>query len=441
MTQLSIPVSPIQVTGSKPQSCDVVVVGGGIIGVTAAMSLAEKGLRVVLCEKGVIAGEQSSRNWGWVRQMGRDGAEMPLTVRSLGLWKEMDARIGAETGFRETGIVYAAYRDRDMASWETWSADAATNAVACHRYDGEAAARFVPGTARPLKGVLHTPGDGRAEPFYAVPRMAEYAATLGVTVLESCAARSVETEAGAVSGVVTEQGPIACRAVVVAGGMWSRKFLGNLDIDFPQLRVIASVAQVTGVDSPSEMPTGAGDWAYRKRLDGDFTVAWRNASVAPVLPDNFRLLADYLPTLMTSYSELRLRPSAEFFAELFARRHWSSDQATAFEAARTLDPAPYRSFNRKGLANLVRDVPRFATGRVVREWAGAMDATPDGVPVIDRIAGHPGLFVASGFSGHGFGIGPGAGELIADLVANDTPKVDPAPFRFSRLRAKFAEAA
>jgi glycine/D-amino acid oxidase-like deaminating enzyme len=71
--------------------------------------------------------------------------------------------------------------------------------------------------------------------------------------------------------------------------------------------------------------------------------------------------------------------------------------------------------------------------QVAESWAGLIDVTPDAVPVIGEVAGIPGFFLATGFSGHGFGVGPGAGQLVADLVAGDTPIVDPTPFRFSRF--------
>ena len=90
-----------------PAQAEVVVVGGGIAGVATALELAERGRRVVLCEKGVIAGEQSGRNWGWCRSMGRDPRELPLMLASLELWRGVDTRIGAETGFRQTGTLYS----------------------------------------------------------------------------------------------------------------------------------------------------------------------------------------------------------------------------------------------------------------------------------------------------------------------------------------------
>ncbi len=115
------------------------------------------------------------------------------------------------------------------------------------------------------------------------------------------------------------------------------------------------------------------------------------------------------------------------------RRSWSLDQATPFEAVRVLDPAPREGVLAEARAALSRAFPAFAAMQVAQSWGGLMDVTPDAVPVIDRVAALPGFFLATGFSGHGFGIGPGAGRLIADLVAGDAPVVDPAPFRFSRF--------
>jgi len=92
-------VDPVETDAVQPKRADVVVIGGGIIGVSTAFALAQKGISVVLCEKGHIAGEQSSRNWGWVRKTGRDEREIPLIAEALRLWEGMDKAVGAETGF------------------------------------------------------------------------------------------------------------------------------------------------------------------------------------------------------------------------------------------------------------------------------------------------------------------------------------------------------
>lgn len=96
-----MPISVDPVTSdSLPDAADVVIIGGGIIGVSTALFLAERGVRTVLCEKGVIAGEQSGRNWGWCRTMGRDPRELPLAMKSLELWRGIDRLIGRCDGFQ-----------------------------------------------------------------------------------------------------------------------------------------------------------------------------------------------------------------------------------------------------------------------------------------------------------------------------------------------------
>ena len=117
-------VDPVLTTSELPAEADVVVIGGGIIGASTALCLAERGVSVALCEKGTIAGEQSSRNWGWCRKMGRDLAEVPLAVECLRLWEGMNARTHAETGFRQTGIVYLCETAKEAARHEAWLAQA-----------------------------------------------------------------------------------------------------------------------------------------------------------------------------------------------------------------------------------------------------------------------------------------------------------------------------
>ena len=103
-----------------PASSSVVVIGGGIVGTFAALTLAAKGIPVVLCEKGYIACEQSSRNWGWCRQAGRDVREMPLIVQSLQLWRDMNRLTDSDTGFRECGVLYVGEDESDEVRFAAW---------------------------------------------------------------------------------------------------------------------------------------------------------------------------------------------------------------------------------------------------------------------------------------------------------------------------------
>ena len=127
------------------------------------------------------------------------------------------------------------------------------------------------------------------------------------------------------------------------------------------------------------------------------------------------------------------RIGRRFVEEWRTPRRWRLDAASPFEKVRVLDPAPSDATLDKAAANIAAVFPAFKGVPIAERWAGLIDVTPDAVPVIAPVAALPGFFVATGFSGHGFGIGPGAGRLMADLVAGDTPLVDPAPFRFERF--------
>ena len=426
-------VDPVATSSELPAETEVVIVGGGIVGASTALFLAERGVPVVLCEKGRIAGEQSSRNWGWCRKMGRDLAEVPLAVESLRLWEGLNARVGGETGFRQTGIVYLCESEKEAAKHEAWLSQARAFQIDSRLIGPEEIDRLLPGSARRWPAALYTPSDGCAEPDKATSAIANAAIRAGAVILDNCAVRGIETTGGAVSGVVTEKGPVRCRRVVVAAGAWSRLFCGNLGVELPQLKLLASVMRSGPVQGAPERAAGADDFAFRKRLDGGYTIARRNANVAHVTPDSFRLFFDFLPAVVSQWHELRLRVGKSFIEEWRVPRRWALDAATPFETVRTLDPAPTQSILAEAERNLVRGFPAFGGMKVEERWAGLIDATPDGVPVISEVPSFPGLFIASGFSGHGFGIGPGAGHLMADLVMGAPPLADPSPYRFERF--------
>src|ERR1700742_3367042 len=114
------PLDPVAGDPDQPASTQVVVIGGGIVGVCTALYLARKGIPVVLCEKGVVGGEQSSRNWGWCRKMGRDVAEIPLAIESLRLWERLAERTGVDVGFRKNGILYLCENENHVARRQKW---------------------------------------------------------------------------------------------------------------------------------------------------------------------------------------------------------------------------------------------------------------------------------------------------------------------------------
>ncbi len=417
-----------------PARADVVVIGAGIAGIMTALELAERGLSVVVLEKGEVAAEQSSRNWGWCRQMGRDPREIPLILESMKLWRGMNERVNAETGFRTCGIAYVADSEKEMSKHEQWLKNhAIAHGIASQLINSDEVAQLLPGSTVKWAGALYTPSDGRAEPFIAVPAMARALQRLGGKIFTNWAARGLETSAGAVSAVVTERGSIQCDSVVLAGGYWSRRFLHNMGVSFPQLGVLGSVMRTAPIDAGLATTFCAGKFTAGKRLDGGYTVTHNFVSVADIVPDSFRLLFDFLPVFMLDWRGLRLRLGKRFIMEAQLARRWNLDSVSPFEQVRILDPEPAHWILDEAAAEIKTAFPAFQTMQIAEKWGGMIDATPDAVPVISPIVQKPGLFMASGFSGHGFGLGPGAGKLMAQIVTGEKPCVDPHPFRFARF--------
>ena len=416
-----------------PREADVVVIGGGIIGASTAWTLARRGLSVALCEKGRIAGEQSSRNWGFCRQQGRDPREIPLIIESLRIWRTIEKEIEAPVGFKQAGCLYLAKTDKQMQGYEDWLEHAKPYQLDSRMINPSEIEKLMPGSTIPWKAALYTASDGRAEPSKAAPAIAQAARRAGASIFTACAARGFETSNGRVSAVVTEKGTIKTGTAVLAGGAWSRLFCGNQGLSLPQLKVLSSVMRTAPMDEITDNAIWAPGFAYRRRADGGYNIAHGSTINVDIVPDSFKLLPHFLPVMWRQDKELRIRLGRRFWTELTMAKRWRFDEKTPFEDMRVLDPDPRGRVLDKAFANLKRAMPAFEKAEIAERWAGLIDVTPDEVPVISTLDDIPGLVIATGFSGHGFGIGPGAGRLAADLASGTGPIVDPAPFRFDRF--------
>lgn len=417
-----------------PDRVDVVVIGGGIIGVAAAYFLTKKGCSVALVEKGRIAGEQSSRNWGWCRTQNRDRREIPLSRLSMAVWDLLSKEIGADVGFRRTGLIYVTKSEQELATWSKWIEMAREHQFHSKILSPAEARALTPGNEQDWIGGVHSPTDGRAEPTMAAPALAAAAQALGVTIHQNCAVRGLDTAGGKVAGVVTERGRIASDAVLCAGGAWASMFCRRHDIDLPQAGIRSTVFATT--PGPEVTPGGlvTPEFTISRRLDGSYIVAAQNRGQLEVTPQGVRYARQFWPTFKTRRKSLRIGVGRSLMAgpEAIAGK-WSLDALTPFERHRVYAPQPDRRVAAPALAKLKSAYPALSGVGVGGMWAGWIDLTPDSVPVISPVERLPGFFLATGFSGHGFGIGPGAGQLAADLVAGDAPSVDPTPFRYARL--------
>ncbi|MYZ45404.1 NAD(P)/FAD-dependent oxidoreductase [Schauerella aestuarii] len=419
-------------TVALPERVDVAIVGAGIIGMSTAWALARRGLRVAVFEKGTIAGEQSSRNWGWIRTVGRDHAELPLSLHANGLWREIQQ--AENVGYRQTGLAYLAASEAEMARHAVWLERAQALGVTA-RLIGAADLPEILSQPSPRAwaGALYSADDGVAEPTLATHAIARLAQAATCQIFERCAVRGLDQAGGKVAGVITEAGRVAADAVVLAGGAWSRLFCGNSGVSFPQLKVHASVLRTAPLETGLDLAINGGDFTCRKRLDGGYSVSQLGASYADLTPDSIRLMRQFLPAWLAERKYLKLRFGKRFFEELALPRRFPLDRETPFERQRTLDPAPTMKTIDVALAKLKQAFPAFDAATVAKAWAGFIDVTPDAIPVISGVDHVPGFFLASGFSGHGFGIGPAAGALMADLVQGHPPLVDPHPYRLARF--------
>ncbi|MFN3616110.1 MAG: NAD(P)/FAD-dependent oxidoreductase [Rubrimonas sp.] len=427
-------------TPAPPRETEVVVIGGGIVGVSAALFLAEWGVPCVVVEKGRVGAEQSGRNWGWIRKQGRDLRELPLMIESARQWARIVPLLDRDVGFRRAGTTYLAETDAQMAEREAWVRAAQPFQLDSRVLSAAETDALLGRDDRRFRGCIHTPSDCTAEPGLASPAVGRLAAATGATVVEGCAARGLVMRAGRVAGVVTERGEIACRAVILAGGAWSRTFLENLGAPLAQLAIRSSALR-TG-PAPEIHPGGLGapGASLRRRPDGGYTVARSGAAEFRLIPAAFAHLPAFLPVIRSQWRIMKIRAGADFFGPL-GRRRWADDQVTPFERHRVLDPAPDMALLNDVLAAARALHPRLGDIRIEQAWAGMIDVTPDELPVIDHLPQRPGLVLATGLSGHGFGLGPGAGLLAAQLATGRAPAADPAPFAYARLHPRAAAIA
>lgn len=415
-----------------PAAVDVAIIGGGIIGCATAYFLARSGVSVAVFEKGRIGGEQSGRNWGWVRQQCRSPVELPLMMQSLRLWKELPAQLGEDLGFHQGGTLYLAENETELAALAEWLAIARKHGLDTRIIAGQELKAEIAAGDR-WKGALHTPSDGRAEPSRATRAIARGAKAAGAVIASRTAVRGIESAAGRVAGVVTEHGRVAAGAVVCAAGAWTRLFCGSLGIRVPQLSVLNSVART----APAPKLLAGQAWspaiAIRRRADGGYTVAHGHASIHSIVPASFRESLKYLPAFRASRDSVRFTVGSAFFRALATPSRWPLDRESPFERERVLAPKPEVRVLREMRVGLERWLPELAACPFVETWGGMIEASPDILPIISPVEAPGGFFVATGFSGHGFGIGPGAGKLIAGMVSGTADPAALAGFRLGRF--------
>jgi glycine/D-amino acid oxidase-like deaminating enzyme len=423
---------------SIPTSADVVIIGGGIVGVSTAWFLAKQGINVVLCEKGHIAGEQSGRNWGWIRQQKRDAREMPMIIESLKIWRTLADEIGEDVGYMQTGCLYVAKNNDELEQYAKWLCTAEEYGLDTRIISEKEIAQHAPGATINWKGGMYTASDGCAEPHKAAPAIARAATRNGATILTACAVRGLEIETGRVSAVVTEHGTIKTSIVLCAAGAWSSIFCRSLGISLPQLKLRGTVIRTAPTENVLNGSLLTDQTGIRRRQDGGYTVAsWRLDH--SITPSTLRHAFKSLPALRQEYTGanpfafLNLSIGCDFINEWRAPKQWRLDTESFFEKTRVLNPDPNPQAVRDIRMVLDTMFPQLIDAEIVEVWAGIVETTPDVIPIMEESKTIPGFHIATGFSGHGFGIGPGAGKAIAGMLTSTYTGIDLSEFRLSRF--------
>jgi glycine/D-amino acid oxidase-like deaminating enzyme len=245
--------------------------------------------------------------------------------------------------------------------------------------------------------------------------------------------RGIEQAAGRVERVITEHGVIAAPVAVCSAGAWSSLFCRPLGITVPQLRVKGTVARTAPAPKVWDGAAFSPHVAIRRRRDGGYTVAHGLTLEHALGPSTFRFAWQFLPALRQESGAIRLRLGREFFDELATPRRWPMDRTSPFERQRVLAPAPSPRILGEIRNGLLRYFPEIAAVPFAETWAGMIEASPDVLPIISPVEGIAGFFIATGFSGHGFGIGPAAGRLVADMVTGAARESELLPFRLQRF--------
>ena len=291
---------------SIESTADVVVIGGGIVGCATAYYLAKRGASVVLVEKGEIADEQSSRNWGWVSQL-RNPNEAPLALLSQSIWRELSDELGADLDWVEGGGIYLSDDDehhREFHSTAELMNAAGVDSRVLSRPEVEA---LIPEIAGNWTGGYYTPSNGQAEPAKVTAAFARAAQEMGARIYTHCAGDDLAVSGGRVQSVRTELGTINAQTVVCAAGAWSSQIGRMVGISLPQRKIRATVASTEPVPIFTRINVWGGGVAVRQRNDGSLVVAGEGTADHDMTLDSFRHTRLFMPEVRRNFGKISLQ--------------------------------------------------------------------------------------------------------------------------------------
>jgi len=416
-----------------PRRADAVVVGGGIVGLAAAYELAEQGMKVCLLDRSQAGSAQSTRNWGFIRQQGRSVEELPLMIEAHRMWLELEKRLGCDMDLVQGGNLRLTDSPDRAEDYHRWIDTARSFGLDSRVARAEEVEQIMPGFAGRYLMAIFTPSDGQVNPVKAVAGYVRALRALGVEIHENYRATAIVTAAHQVVGVQTDDGFIGTSNVVLAAGAGSKALLRSVGLEVPIHFVGQTVALTTAVPKLTNACVWTGEIGFRQARSGGIVLSAGGRGDVKVDIDSLaslvspRQFSQALPMYWKNREYLRIRPR-EVMGALTSRRNGGLFQ----DVARYSDVA-------HSLETLSRYFPELRCD-VAMAWAGTIDGTPDALPILDAVGQPSGLVVATGMSGHGFGLAPAVGKIVADLVTRGSSGYDLSPFRLQRFRDGVAKA-
>ena len=410
-----------------PDSVEVAIIGGGIVGAASAFFLSKQGVKVALFEKGRIGGEQSGRNWGSVRAQRRPLAELPLMIESIELWQGLEQDLQSDLDWRQQGQMRLCY-DTETLDWaESWVPIGRQYGLDTQVLTPKQTCDLLPNySANGLLGALYTPTDGCAEPEKVAIAFARAAQLNGAEIFTPCAATAIETKAGQACGVQTERGQVHADTVLCAGGAWTSRLLRPLDQAHPSLWIRGSAAHSQPINIDMRKLVTWGKCACRQRADGSLLLAAAEDGYHDVMTDSFRYGLRYMKLAWRNRKLLHFGIGKPLMQSV-------KGEFNTFTQHRSLDPEPDSLGLGRAVAAYAAEYPSAEPLRLTRSWAGWIDYMPDELPVIGESKKIPGLFVGAGLSGNGFAMGPVVGKIFSDLISNGHSKHDLSAFDSARF--------
>ncbi|WP_333827233.1 NAD(P)/FAD-dependent oxidoreductase [Pararhodobacter sp.] len=413
--------APLTATASR--DFDLIVIGGGIIGCAAALYAAQQGMTCLLVERDMPGSAQSGRNLGFVRQQSRDFPELALMIGAVRLWEGAEAALGRSVGWRQGGNLSLAFTEEEMETRRIWQ----TRGVEEFGLDTRILSRVQTHDLLPhlstdigILGAMYTPSDGQAEPPRATRAFFEAGLDAGVTASLGGAVTRIETSGGQVSGVRVGERLYRTRTVVCAAGTGSAALLRAVGLTLPQERIRATVARTLPRTDLRLDPCLSGlQTGIRQDVSGAFVISVAGGEY-DLRPDSWRNMRWYAKTRKENPEAVRinyLAPLQRFLGRKVA------PPLTDIPPTREYVPTD-ATRAQQALDDFRRILPAASDLVVETCWAGIIDTLPDVLPALGQIEGVAGLLVATGFSGHGFGPGPMAGKVLAELAAGRDAPVD-----------------